>query len=395
MHCSADRRILLAALIVGAVLACGCGWGSRKDTQDPATSIAMVGFPVRYNMTYQEALASLGAKSQVSVIDGADGFVSTHEVGDVGYVLSFRKRVAPNPPILSEISLYHISKATKGITSDTLRKGTLAALRGQYDEAMTHLRAAAATGDARAQTELGLLYAKRVGKRANYAEALKWFKKAAAQNDARAEANLAVMYQLGHGVPKSHAVAAEWYEKSAAHGMLEGQYGLATLHALGWGVAQDRDRALRLMAQAAEAGYTKAARYLVCAAPETQRAMTGLLLRQPQSLLMEWFVGKALARLLPGFTVERKDLSVWAVADAMETINPKMFGCSVAFKLDLELAFKLRGITSVPLERASTPVEMQYVMMGQGPDYVLEMDRPNTFGSERVHVSTARGSSRN
>ena len=50
----------------------------------------------------------------------------------------------------------------------------------------------------------------------NYAEAVRWYRRAAAQGDARAQANLGVMYAEGHGVPRNYIEAYMWYSLAAA-----------------------------------------------------------------------------------------------------------------------------------------------------------------------------------
>ena len=55
---------------------------------------------------------------------------------------------------------------------------------------MRLLRPLADQGDATAQYDLGLMYAKGQGVPQDYAEAVKWFRKAADQGDASAQYNL-------------------------------------------------------------------------------------------------------------------------------------------------------------------------------------------------------------
>ena len=44
----------------------------------------------------------------------------------------------------------------------------------------------------------------------DYAEAAKWFRKAAEQGDAKAQYNLGIMYAKGQGVPQDYVLAYMW-----------------------------------------------------------------------------------------------------------------------------------------------------------------------------------------
>src|SRR4051812_33649046 len=71
-------------------------------------------------------------------------------------------------------------------------------------------RRLAQKGDARAQTNLGLMfYVGRVVER-DYKQAAKWFGQAAAQGDAVAQTNLGSMYLYGEGVPQDLVRAHMW-----------------------------------------------------------------------------------------------------------------------------------------------------------------------------------------
>lgn len=74
------------------------------------------------------------------------------------------------------------------------------------------LQARAEQGDAKAQNELGRLYAN--GGRnvtRDDAQAAAWYRKAAEQGNADAQLQLAISYDLGQGVPKDVTEAAKWY----------------------------------------------------------------------------------------------------------------------------------------------------------------------------------------
>ncbi len=68
-------------------------------------------------------------------------------------------------------------------------------------------KAKAEQGDAGAQCNLGVIYAKGNGVPQNYAEAVKWYRRAAEQDDPAAQSNLGAMYDHGDGVPQDYVEA--------------------------------------------------------------------------------------------------------------------------------------------------------------------------------------------
>ncbi len=70
-------------------------------------------------------------------------------------------------------------------------------------------------GDAIAESNLGIMYAKGQGVPKDYAEAAKWFRLAADQGDA-AQSNLGAMYANGHGVPQDYVQAHMWLNVAAS-----------------------------------------------------------------------------------------------------------------------------------------------------------------------------------
>ena len=101
--------------------------------------------------------------------------------------------------------------------------------RGDYAAALQEWRPLAEQGLAKAQYNLGLMYADGKGVPQNHAEAVKWYRKAAEQGDADAQAKLGKMYRTGKGVAKSRAIARSWYLKAAEQGSAEAQLWLSNL----------------------------------------------------------------------------------------------------------------------------------------------------------------------
>ena len=88
--------------------------------------------------------------------------------------------------------------------------------RGDYTLAARLLRPLAEQGDASAQFNLGLMYAKGKGVPQDAQEALKWWRKAAEQGNASAQSNLGSTYEFGVGVPQDFVRAHMWFNVSVA-----------------------------------------------------------------------------------------------------------------------------------------------------------------------------------
>lgn len=96
--------------------------------------------------------------------------------------------------------------------------GLEAARRADYATVMRFWRPLADQGDARAQFNLGLMYANGRGVSQDYAAAISWYRKAADQGDAEAQFNLGLMYANSRGVPKDPVSAHMWFSLAAASG---------------------------------------------------------------------------------------------------------------------------------------------------------------------------------
>jgi TPR repeat protein len=105
-----------------------------------------------------------------------------------------------------------------------------------YANAATWFRAAAAQGNAAAQYNLGVLYAGGLGVVANPSEALNWYRNAAEQNHLGAQFNLALAYAQGIGSKQDFSAAARWYRRAAEQGLVPAMVNLAILYEHGSGV---------------------------------------------------------------------------------------------------------------------------------------------------------------
>ena len=104
-------------------------------------------------------------------------------------------------------------------------------------------RRLAKAGDARAQTSLGLMYARGYGVAKNIAEAHRWWNFAAAQNDPGAQYNLGLTYVQGSGVAVDYARAARWFREAARRGHVLAQHNLGMLLHEGRGIERNPQEA--------------------------------------------------------------------------------------------------------------------------------------------------------
>ena len=94
--------------------------------------------------------------------------------------------------------------------------------------ALKWYRKAAAQGDSRAQTQLGMAYLLGRGVRMDVDQALVWFHKAAEQNHPRAQLEIGIAYRDGLGVPRDLVRSHMWTFLSAQSGGLAGKFMLAS-----------------------------------------------------------------------------------------------------------------------------------------------------------------------
>jgi TPR repeat protein len=123
-----------------------------------------------------------------------------------------------------------------------------------FSEAARWYEKLAKQGDPRAQTSLGLMYARGYGVAKNMDAARRWWSFAASQNDPGAQYNLGVIYSQGDSVPQDYVQAAQWLDRAAQRGHVQAQHNLALLYHEGKGVARDPARSYFWMKVAALQG---------------------------------------------------------------------------------------------------------------------------------------------
>ncbi|MGH8710942.1 MAG: tetratricopeptide repeat protein [Burkholderiales bacterium] len=142
--------------------------------------------------------------------------------------------------------------------SMSFQNGVNAYGRKDYTTALGIFRGLADQGDARAQTNLGLMYQRGEGVARDDAEAVKWYRKAADQGFVTAQFNLGYMYSKGIGVANDDTKAVKWYRKAADQGHASAQFNLGRKYAQGEGVTKDQSEAVKWFHKAADQGYAPA-----------------------------------------------------------------------------------------------------------------------------------------
>ncbi|HIJ92135.1 MAG TPA: sel1 repeat family protein, partial [Rhodospirillaceae bacterium] len=66
--------------------------------------------------------------------------------------------------------------------------------------------------------------------RGDYVAALREWRPLAERGNARAQSNLGVMYENGRGVAQDYAQAVRWYRKAAGQGFAHAQHGLGYMY---------------------------------------------------------------------------------------------------------------------------------------------------------------------
>ena len=141
---------------------------------------------------------------------------------------------------------------------DVYAKGIKSYERGDYSEAVEWYQIAAEQGEARAQYDLGLMYANGKGVPKDASEAVKWYLKAAVQGYVSAQNTLGWRYLKGEGVLQDASEAEKWYQRAAAQGNASAQYNLGWMYENGQGVLQDDLKAIKWYRKAAEQEYVRA-----------------------------------------------------------------------------------------------------------------------------------------
>ncbi len=170
--------------------------------------------------------------------------------------------------------------ATTSITDADFDAGVRAYNRGDYASAFREFRALAEQGDAKAQNNLGFMYANGKGVSEDDRLAIFWYHKAAEQGNAGSQFNLGVMYDEGKGVSEDDRLAAFWHRKAAEQGNAGSQFYLGVMYNNGEGVPEDDVRAYAWVDLAAAQGDEDAEQFRA----ELREGMTPAQIAEGQAL---------------------------------------------------------------------------------------------------------------
>jgi TPR repeat protein len=112
-------------------------------------------------------------------------------------------------------------------------------------------RDAAEKGQANAQIDLGVSYAKGNGVAKDYPTALQWFQRAADQGDPRGQFYVGLMHERGYATARSYADAMVWYRRSAEQNFAPAEITVARFYAKGLGVPLDHAQQIVWLQRAA------------------------------------------------------------------------------------------------------------------------------------------------
>jgi uncharacterized protein len=179
-----------------------------------------------------------------------------------GAILERGSRICVPVKIISLLMLIALLIAFAGCSdqpsSVTTEQAAPAKEMSPEEKKVAEWQKAAAQGQADAQYNLGVMYAKGEGVPYDAGKAVEWYEKAAAQGHADAQCRLGVAYATGKGLPKDATKAVEWYEKAAAQGHAAAQYLLGCAHDRGEGVPKNDIKAVEWYEKAASKGVAAA-----------------------------------------------------------------------------------------------------------------------------------------
>ena len=121
---------------------------------------------------------------------------------------------------------------------------------GNYARAKSEYEKLAEQGDARAQAQLGLMYARGQGVATNHGKAAELLRRAAEQGDAEGALGLGMAYGDGHMSPPDKAQAAKWFRVAADKNHPRAAYLLANMLLKGDGIAKNPEEGMDYMSHA-------------------------------------------------------------------------------------------------------------------------------------------------
>jgi len=136
--------------------------------------------------------------------------------------------------------------------------GLAAARAGDMQTAWDIWKPLADAGDARAQSNIGVMYDNGSVVAEDDAEAVRWFMLSAEGGFPTGQFNLANMYKNGAGVAQNLTLAHRWYQAAARQGHPQAQMALMQALYFGNGVTPDNAKSYMWLVIAAESGFADA-----------------------------------------------------------------------------------------------------------------------------------------
>ena len=185
---------------------------------------------------------------------GGENLLVRADIGNVRYEIPFHLPGKHEAKVATSASQRDDSRPPQPAAATTVDAGQQTMPTDPVQKVAWY-RKAAEQGNAGAQFNLGLSYAKGLGAQQDFAEAAGWYNNAANQGFAEAQEHLGSLYYRGRGVPQDYAQAVLWFRRAAAQGAARAQSMLGELYYYGRGVSQDYAQVAEWTRKAADQGY--------------------------------------------------------------------------------------------------------------------------------------------
>jgi enhanced entry protein LpnE len=137
-----------------------------------------------------------------------------------------------------------------------------ATLQATEPPAPADLEAAASSGNATAQFELGRAHYRGEGAAKNNEKAVEWIRRSAEQGNPDAIVSMGFFYSMGIGVEKNEALAVDWFRKGAEAGSPKSQMNLGLMLRQGKTLTLNHTESIEWLEKAASTGDPDAVRTL-------------------------------------------------------------------------------------------------------------------------------------
>lgn len=151
-----------------------------------------------------------------------------------------------DPKTLASLNSDYVKAARDLEVEYEFQRAMKAKIEGKFEESYQLLKKLADKNYAAAQSRLGHMYERGMGREVDYQKAVRWYLKAIENGYTQAYSRLGFIYERGLGVPQSFRKAIELYQKGVALECPHAQSRLGWLYQTGVGVEKDTKKALAL-----------------------------------------------------------------------------------------------------------------------------------------------------